>query len=106
MAEEYILKGIKILDNLKYKPFVARGFFYLGELYADMSQKEKALGILRKAEELFQQILHVVAKSADRLLTIQPREREPHLVPLEGAIVQDLVGRARKNAGMDGQDLD
>lgn len=56
VAEEHILKGIKILDNLKYKPFVARGYFYFGELYADVGQKEKALGSLRKAEEMFREM--------------------------------------------------
>ncbi len=56
VAEEYIMKGIKQLDNLKYKPFVSRSYFYLGELYADMGQKEKALGSLRKAEQLFQEM--------------------------------------------------
>ena len=55
-AEEHILKGIKILDDLKLKPHVSVGYLYLGELYADMDQKEKALENLNKAEKMFQEM--------------------------------------------------
>jgi class 3 adenylate cyclase/tetratricopeptide (TPR) repeat protein len=56
IAEEYILKGMKILEELMLKPYFSRGYFYLGELYADVGLKEKALENLRKAESLFQEM--------------------------------------------------
>jgi tetratricopeptide (TPR) repeat protein len=53
-AEEYILQGITILEELKMKPWSTDGYLFLGELYADSGQKEKALEILKKAEIAFQ----------------------------------------------------
>jgi tetratricopeptide (TPR) repeat protein len=53
-AEEYILQGMKILDELKLKPDYAKGYFDLGELYANAGQKEKALENLKRAESMFQ----------------------------------------------------
>jgi len=55
-AEELILEGIKLLEELKVKPFQAEGHLYLGELYADIGQKEKALKALRKTKRMFQQM--------------------------------------------------
>ena len=55
-AEEYILTGMKILDELKIKPYYTRGYFYLGELYANAGQKERALEALKKAEAMFQEM--------------------------------------------------
>jgi tetratricopeptide (TPR) repeat protein len=55
-AEECILQGIKILDELKLKPHYGLGYFYLGELYVNAGQKEKALENLKKAETLFQEM--------------------------------------------------
>jgi len=55
-AEEYILQGIKILEELKLKPYQAEGHLFLGELYADMGQGEKALECLKKAETMFQEM--------------------------------------------------
>jgi tetratricopeptide (TPR) repeat protein len=55
-AEEYILKGIKMLEELKIKPYISRGYFFLGELYAHTGQQEKALENLKKAEEMFQEM--------------------------------------------------
>jgi tetratricopeptide (TPR) repeat protein len=55
-AEECILQGIKILDELKLKAFYALGYFYLGELYVKAGQKEKALENLRKGEAMFQEM--------------------------------------------------
>ena len=52
MAEEYILSGIKIVEKSKSKPLIADSYFYLGELYADTNQKEKALEALKKAESM------------------------------------------------------
>jgi tetratricopeptide (TPR) repeat protein len=55
-AEEYILKGIKILEDLKVKPFYSQGYLLLGELYADTGQRQKALENVKKAEEMFQEM--------------------------------------------------
>ena len=55
-AEEYILKGMKILDELKMKPSYAGGYLALAELYAHASQKEKALENLKKAETMYQEM--------------------------------------------------
>jgi len=55
-AEECILQGIKILSELKMKPAVSEGYLYLGELYADMGQREKALENLKRAERAFQEM--------------------------------------------------
>ena len=55
-AEEHILQGMKILDELKLKPLYALGYGSLGELYADAGQKEKALENLKKAEEMFREM--------------------------------------------------
>jgi len=55
-AEETIRQGMKILDDLKVRPIHAQGFFYLGELYADSGQKQKALETLKTAEKNFQEM--------------------------------------------------
>ena len=55
-AEEYISRGMKILNELDIKPSYSWGLLFLGELYADAGRKEKALGILEKAETLFQEM--------------------------------------------------
>jgi class 3 adenylate cyclase/tetratricopeptide (TPR) repeat protein len=55
-GEEYILQGIKILDELKVRPYSSQGYLYLGEFYADTGQRENALKSLRKAEGMFQEM--------------------------------------------------
>jgi class 3 adenylate cyclase/tetratricopeptide (TPR) repeat protein len=55
-AEEHILKGMEILDELETKPAYARGYINLGELYANAGQKEKALENLNKGEAMFQEM--------------------------------------------------
>jgi len=55
-AEEYILQGMKILNELGTKPYYAQGHLFLGELYGDAGQKEKALKNLKKAEAMFQEM--------------------------------------------------
>jgi class 3 adenylate cyclase/tetratricopeptide (TPR) repeat protein len=52
-AEKYILDGIKILEELKLKPFLSLSYLFLGELYSYSDQREKALEYLKKAEENF-----------------------------------------------------
>ena len=55
-AQEYILEGIKGLEELKFVPYSSRGYLYLGELYADMGQREKAFETLKKAESAFRKM--------------------------------------------------
>jgi len=55
-AEKCILDGIRILDELKLKPWTTQGYLHLGELYADRGQSEKALETLKKAEDAFQEM--------------------------------------------------
>jgi class 3 adenylate cyclase/tetratricopeptide (TPR) repeat protein len=55
-AEEYILQGTRMLEELKLKPYQAEGYLFLGELYADVGQREKAEENLRKAEAMFQEM--------------------------------------------------
>ena len=55
-AEECMLRGVKISDEQKAKPFYALGHLFLGELYAHSGQKEKALEHLTKAETMFQEM--------------------------------------------------
>lgn len=55
-AEECIQQGIKILDELKLKPFSSQGYLFLGEVYADTGQQDKALKNLKEAEGAFQEM--------------------------------------------------
>jgi class 3 adenylate cyclase/tetratricopeptide (TPR) repeat protein len=53
-AEQYVLDGIRILQDQGLKPSMSLGYLNLGELYLDVGQTEKALQPLRKAEAMFQ----------------------------------------------------
>jgi len=55
-AEEYVLQGIKMSDELKLRPCFSQGYFFLGELYVDTGQREKALENLKKTERMFQEM--------------------------------------------------
>jgi tetratricopeptide (TPR) repeat protein len=55
-AEECILQGMNIAEEMKYRPFLAQGHLFLGELYAGSSQKEKVVGYLTKAEKMFREM--------------------------------------------------
>jgi class 3 adenylate cyclase len=55
-AEECILQGMRLSDELKTQPTSAQGHLFLGELYAHGGQKEKALENLAKAETMFQEM--------------------------------------------------
>jgi tetratricopeptide (TPR) repeat protein len=55
-AEESILKGIKTYEELKIKTYSVLGYFFLGEMYVDTGQKDKALETLKKAEKLFREM--------------------------------------------------
>jgi tetratricopeptide (TPR) repeat protein len=55
-AKEYISKGIKIEEELKLLSYSAIGYLYLGELYSDAGQREKAVTYLKKAKEMFEEM--------------------------------------------------
>ena len=55
-AEEFIQQGIKILDELQLKPLYAQGYHFLGELYANTGQQNKAMRNLKKAEGMFREM--------------------------------------------------
>ncbi len=55
-AEEYILQGIKIFEELELKAWYPMAYLFLGELYTDVGQREKALETLKKAEGMFQEM--------------------------------------------------
>jgi tetratricopeptide (TPR) repeat protein len=55
-AENDILEGIKILDELKIRSLSAQGYLFLGELYTDTDQREKAIATLEKAGSMFQEM--------------------------------------------------
>lgn len=55
-GEEYILKGMKISKELKLKPFTAQGHLFLGEIYIDTDQDEKALENIKTAEAMFKEM--------------------------------------------------
>jgi tetratricopeptide (TPR) repeat protein len=51
-AEQSILGGMRIAEDLKLKPIQAIGHLNLGETYALVGQTEKALSSLKKAREM------------------------------------------------------
>jgi predicted ATPase/class 3 adenylate cyclase len=55
-AEEHMLQGIRLLDELGLRPIRAMGYFYLGQYYASIGQREQALQTLKKAEAEFQEM--------------------------------------------------
>ncbi|MEE4352867.1 MAG: hypothetical protein V2J25_08360, partial [Desulfatiglans sp.] len=55
-AEECILKGIEICKELKIKAHYSTGHLYLGQLYLDAGEKDKAVDNLKKAEGMFQEM--------------------------------------------------
>jgi tetratricopeptide (TPR) repeat protein len=52
-AEDAIVQGMKILDELETKPAYAVGCLNLGELYLDAGKRDKALENLGRAEVMF-----------------------------------------------------
>ncbi len=55
-AEDQILQGIEICDESRLRPSGTVGHLYLGELYANACQKERALKHLKKAESIFREM--------------------------------------------------
>ena len=56
LAEDTILQGLKMVEDLQLRPFQAHGHFLLGETYAIAGQREKALASLNKAREMCQEM--------------------------------------------------
>jgi tetratricopeptide (TPR) repeat protein len=55
-AEQHILQGISLLEELGLPPFYSLGYLWIGEVYADAGRKEEALESLKKAEIMFQEM--------------------------------------------------
>jgi len=55
-AEKHILEGMKALEAINMKPWLVHGYFFLGELYADIGKKEKAMENLKKAQGMYQEM--------------------------------------------------
>jgi len=56
IAEKYILNGIKILKELELKALYAQGYFFLGEIFAESGQHNKALESLDEAKGMFHEM--------------------------------------------------
>jgi len=55
-AEDLLLQGCNNLESLKLMAYYAEGYLYLGQLYANTGQGDKALEYLNKAESCFRQM--------------------------------------------------
>ncbi len=55
-AEGCILKGIEICKEIRTKAYYSLGHLYLGELYLNGGDKEKAMDNLKKAEGMFREM--------------------------------------------------
>jgi tetratricopeptide (TPR) repeat protein len=55
-AEEYILNAIRVFNERKVKAYVCEGYYFLGELFAEIDKKEKASKYLNKAKEMFNEM--------------------------------------------------
>jgi ATP/maltotriose-dependent transcriptional regulator MalT len=72
-AEERILQGIRLLEQLQIKPWQAEGHLLAGELYSDTGQEQKALASLMKAQGMFQEMemTHWLSRSQRALDRLQ-----------------------------------
>ena len=73
VAEERILQGIRLLEQMQIKPWQAEGHLLAGELYADTGQEQKALTSLMKAQGMFQEMemTHWLSRSQRALDRLQ-----------------------------------
>jgi len=55
-AKKYMLKGIESLEELKLRPYLAHGYFALGEFFADLNRNEDALINLNKALSIYHEL--------------------------------------------------
>jgi tetratricopeptide (TPR) repeat protein len=53
---EHIYAGMKILDELRLKPFSAQGHLFLGMIHVNNGQREKALKNFEKANDMFREM--------------------------------------------------
>jgi tetratricopeptide (TPR) repeat protein len=55
-AEQQILQGISVEEELGVPTYCGLGYLWLGEVYAESGRKDEALETLRRAEAMFQQM--------------------------------------------------
>ncbi|MBW2467832.1 MAG: AAA family ATPase [Deltaproteobacteria bacterium] len=55
-AKQFMQKGIKILRELKIRPWYSEGYLYLGQLNANSGNREDAVNNLRKAKANYQEM--------------------------------------------------
>jgi class 3 adenylate cyclase/tetratricopeptide (TPR) repeat protein/energy-coupling factor transporter ATP-binding protein EcfA2 len=55
-AEQQIMHGIELLEQMRIRPWEAEGHLLAGELYTDTGQEQKALASLNRAQGMFQQM--------------------------------------------------
>jgi hypothetical protein len=55
-AEQQILQGISLLEELKLPCFSGYGYLWQGEVYAESGRREEALENLKKAEGMFREM--------------------------------------------------
>ncbi|MGB6066912.1 MAG: zinc ribbon domain-containing protein [Desulfomonilaceae bacterium] len=55
-AEQEILQGISLLEELKLPCFSGDGYLWLGEVYAESGRRDEALENLKKAEGMFREM--------------------------------------------------
>ena len=55
-AEQQILQGISLLEELGLPPLFGMGYMFLGEVYAASGRPKEALEHLKKAEALFEKM--------------------------------------------------
>ena len=55
-AEQQILQGISLLEELGLPPLFGMGYMFLGEAYAASGRRKEALDHLKKAEALFEKM--------------------------------------------------
>jgi tetratricopeptide (TPR) repeat protein len=56
VAEQHILQGISLVEQLGLPIFCGCGYLWLGEVYAEADRREEALQNLKKAEGMFQEM--------------------------------------------------
>jgi hypothetical protein len=44
------------MNNLELKPYVSRGYLYMGEYFVDTGRKEEGLEFLKKSETMFSEM--------------------------------------------------
>lgn len=55
-ANDDIVSGIRLLKDLRLKPWVSLGYLFLGEIYSSSDEKDRALEYLINAEKNFQEM--------------------------------------------------